>query len=74
MNTFSIIIGFAVFVVAALIGWGLAELKGRNVNYTNNEQENEVEKAAAEQLHKNGFSEMNIGDIKKTISTKGFSA
>ena len=74
MNTFSIIIGFAVFVAAALVGWGIAELKGKSCNYTNNEQEDEVEKAAAEQLHKNGFSEMNIGDIKETISTKGFSA
>jgi hypothetical protein len=74
MNTFSIIIGFAVFVAAALVGWGIAELKGKAFNYKNNAEEDEVEKAAAEQLHKNGYSEMNIGDIKKTISTKGFSA
>lgn len=74
MNTFAIIIGFAVFVAAALVGWGIAELKSRSCNYKNNEQEDEVEKNLAEQLHKNGFSEMNISDIKKTISTKGFSA
>ena len=74
MNTFAIIIGFAVFVVAALVGWGIAELKGKAVNYKNNAQEDEVEKAAAEQLHQNGFSEMSIRDIIKTISTKGFNA
>ncbi len=71
---FSIIIGFAVFFAIALIGWGIAELKARHCNYVNNEQEDNVEKAAAEQLHKNGFTEMSIKDIMQTISTKGFSA
>lgn len=71
---FATIIGFVVFFAIALIGWALAEFKGNTCNYVNNEQENAVEQAAAEQLHRNGFSEMGIRDIIKMISTKGFSA
>ncbi len=71
---FATIIGFAVFFIVALIGWAIAELKGKTCNYTNNEQEDAVEQAAAEQLHKNGFTEMTIRDVVKNISTKGFSA
>ena len=69
---FYTIIGIVVFFAVALIGWGIAELKGKSCTYEMNEEEKAVEAKNAEALHENGFSEMNIRDVVKNISTKGF--
>ena len=58
----------------ALVGWALAELKNRHSVYQNSAEEDEVDRQLADQLARDGYEEKNIGDIIKTISTKGFSA
>ena len=50
------------------VGLGGGSLSGRN------DEEKAAEEHAAELLHKNGYSELGIKDVIKTISTKGFSA
>lgn len=62
----------AIFFAAALAGWAIAELKGKACNYEQNEEEQAVNQQLAEQLHKNGFTELSIKDVIKSISTKGF--
>ena len=66
------IIALAIFFAAALVGWAIAELKGKACEYEQNEEEQAVNKQLAEQLHKNGFTELSIKDVIKSISTKGF--
>ena len=68
------ILGLAAFVALALVGWAIAELKGKTCNYEQNEDEKRVDEQLADALHKNGFSEMDINDVIKNISTKGFKA
>ena len=62
----------AIFFAAALVGWAIAELKGKACEYEQNEEEQAVNQQLAEQLHKNGFTELSIKDVIKSISTKGF--
>ncbi|MBR6182746.1 MAG: hypothetical protein IKQ77_16255 [Prevotella sp.] len=69
---FGTIISLAIFFAAALMGWALAELKGNSCNYEKNDEEEAVDQQLAEQLHKNGFTELTIKDVIKSISTKGF--
>ena len=71
---FNALLGFAAFAVVALIGWAIAELKGKACGYEQNEEEKKVDEQLADNLHKNGFSEMGISDVIKNISTKGFKA
>ncbi len=69
---FNAIIGLAAFLVIALAGWAIAELKGKACNYEQNQDEIDVDARLAEQLHKNGFTELDINDVMRSISTKGF--
>ncbi len=69
---FNTILGLAVFAVVSLIGWGLAELKSKACGYEQNDEEKTVDERLAQQLHENGFHELNIKDVMKSISTKGF--
>ncbi|MBO4821756.1 MAG: hypothetical protein J5548_09865 [Prevotella sp.] len=71
---FGTIIALAIFFAVALVGWALAELKGKTCNYEKNDDEEAVDQQLAEQLHKNGFVELSIKDVIKSISTKGFKA
>ena len=66
------IIALAIFFATALVGWAIAELKGKACEYEQNEEEQAVNQQLAEQLHKNGFTELSIKDVIKSISTKGF--
>ena len=66
------IIALAIFFAAALVGWAIAELKGKACEYEQNEEEQAVNQQLADQLHKNGFTELSIKDVIKSISTKGF--
>ena len=68
------LLGLAAFVAVALIGWAIAELKGKTCNYEKNEDEKRVDEQQADALHKNGFTEMDINDVVRNISTKGFDA
>ncbi|MBO4659724.1 MAG: hypothetical protein J5637_08885 [Prevotella sp.] len=69
---FNTIIALVVFFAIALIGWGVAELKSKGCQYTQNEDEAAVDEQLAQQLHEKGFHEMDIRDVIKNISTKGF--
>ncbi len=69
---FGTIIALAVFFAAALIGWALAEIKGKACKYVENEEEKAVDARLAQQLHQDGFHELTIKDVIKNISTKGF--
>ena len=71
---FQSIIGLVIFVAVALVGWGIAELKAKACNYEQNDEEREVDEHLAQQLHEKGFSEMDINDVIRNISTKGFKA
>ena len=66
------LLGLAIFVAVALVGWAIAELKGNTCNYEKNEDEKRVDEQLADALHKNGFTEMDINDVIRNISTKGF--
>ena len=68
------IIAIAAFIIVALVGWFIAEAKGKFVNYENNEQEQAVLDQNRRSLAQNGFSELNIKDVIRTIATTGYSA
>jgi len=59
----------AAFVAVALVGWAVAEAKGKACNYHNDEAEAE---ALAKYQHAGDYQEMNIHDVIRIISTKGF--
>ena len=62
----NVLIGIAIFVVIALIGWAIAEAKPGIFGYNQSEDEQAVEQ--------NANDEQNIKDVIKNISTKGFEA
>lgn len=68
------VIGIVALIAIALVGWAIAEAKYKCIRYERNEEEAAVEKKAAEALKQNGYTELGINDVIKTISTKGFSA
>lgn len=68
------IIAIAAFIVVALVGWCIAEAKGKFVTYNNNEQEQAVLDQNRKQLEQNGYDELNIKDVIRTIATTGYSA
>ena len=68
------IIGFAALVVIALVGWAIAEGKNKTLTYKNNEEEKAVLENARQQVEANGFSELDINDVIRTIATTGYSA
>lgn len=70
---YTALIGIAVFAVVALAGWGVAELKGKACNYEASEDEEKSLENWTDNLNKRE-REMDIDDVKATISTKGFSA
>lgn len=67
----SIQIAFILFIVIALVGWGIAELKGK-MTFTHSE----IEKEEAEEIeaHRKATGEMNLDDLLKNNSTKGYDA
>lgn len=68
------IMAIAAFVVVALVGWCIAEGKGKFVTYNNNEQEDAVLAQNRRQLEQNGYTELSIKDVVRTIATTGYSA
>jgi chorismate mutase len=68
------IIGIITFIVVALLGWAIAELKPKAFKYQENEEEEAVLEQARQQLEKNGYQEQDIHDVIQNISTKGFKA
>ena len=70
----NILIAIVAFIAIALIGWFIAESKGKYVNYKNNDQEEAVLEQNRKQLEENGYKELDIDDVKRTIATTGYSA
>lgn len=68
------IIAIVAFVAIALVGWLIAEGKGKFVTYSNNEQEDAVLAQNRCQLEEKGYTELNISDVIRTIATTGYSA
>ena len=68
------IIAIAALSALALVGWFIAEAKGKFVTYKNNAQEDAVLEQNRRDLEKNGYDEKNIKDVIKTIATTGYSA
>jgi chorismate mutase len=68
------IIGFAALIIVALVGWAIAEGKNKTLTYDNNAEEEAVLENNRRQLEANGFSELNIKDVIRTIATTGYSA
>lgn len=67
------LIGFIALMAIALVGWGIAILKYKNLDYQVNQEEAE---GVAHELahHAPTDKEMGITDVIKTISAKGFKA
>ena len=68
------LIALAAFVAIALVGWAIAELKGKSCVYQNNEEEKAALERTQEAQKKADYGEMDIHDVMETISTKGFKA
>ena len=68
------LLGLFLFIAVALIGWGIATLKYRNMPYSLDEEEKQAENNEKELLKKNGYKELNIRDILKMLTYKGYSA
>ena len=71
MTTF---IGILAIVGIALVGWFIAESKGKLLNYKNNDEEQAVLDQNRQNLEQNGYQELGIGDVIKTIATTGYKA
>ena len=67
-------IAIAAFIIIALVGWFIAEAKGKFVTYNHNEQEQAVLNQNKCSLEQNGYNELNIKDVIRTIATTGYSA
>lgn len=61
------------FIVAALVGWGVCEAVGQ-MKFTHAPEEQEGWAEFEEHAKQNGGKELNIRDIMRTNSTKGYSA
>jgi hypothetical protein len=68
------IIGILAIVGVALVGWIIAEGKGKLFSYKNNDEEQAVLSKNRQQLEQNGYKELGIGDVIKTIATTGYKA
>ncbi len=70
----NILIAIVAFVIVALVGWFIAEAKGKYVTYNNNDQEDAVLQQNRCNLEQNDYTELNIKDVIRTIATTGYSA
>ena len=68
------LIGFIALIVVALVGWAIAEFKYKAFTFTRSEKDIEEEHELEEHQRANGFKEMNIRDIMRNNSTKGYNA
>lgn len=66
-------LAFVLFVVVALVGWGIAELKGK-MTFTHSEEEMKEAAEIEAQRKAENFHEKDLNDLLKNNSTKGFNA
>lgn len=69
-----VIIAIAVYVIVALAGWFIAEMKGKFVTYHTDAAEQAVLDQNRQQLEENGYTELSIKDVIRTIATTGYKA
>ena len=68
------LIGLIVLFAVAIIGWAIAEMKYKTFTFTRSEKD-VVEEELLENEHRaQEFKEMNIRDIMRNNSTKGYNA
>ncbi|SET21615.1 hypothetical protein [Prevotella sp. kh1p2] len=67
------LIGLIALFVIALVGWAVCEFKAGNVVYKRNEEE-EKELREFEKVGEEGYKEMNLRELIKHNSTKGYKA
>ena len=70
----SIQLAFLLFVVVALIGWGVCELKSKSTFTHSEAEKKEIEEMAAADKANGGYHEMDIHELIRRNSTKGYSA
>ncbi|MBR6964134.1 MAG: hypothetical protein IKH86_10985 [Prevotella sp.] len=70
----TVLTGLLAFVALALLGWAIAEGKDKVFSYHNNDEEQESLNRTHEMQKQNDYAELDINDVIRTISTKGFSA
>ena len=68
------LIGFIALIVVAVIGWAIAEFKYKAFTFTRSAKDVEEEEELEELHRADGFKEMNIRDIMRNNSTKGYNA
>lgn len=69
----SIQLAFVLFILVALVGWGLAEWKGKFA-FTHSEAEKKEVSEIEEKKKAEGYKEMNLHDLIQHNSTKGYKA
>lgn len=62
------------FIVIALVGWGICELKYKSLPFHHTSEEQAGWDEFKEHAEMNDGKEMNIRDIVRTNSTKGYDA
>lgn len=68
------IIAMLVIVLLALLGWGIGIAKYHLMSYHESDEEKEAMKRFNDLHMQNNAKEMDIHDVMKLISTKGFNA
>jgi membrane protein required for beta-lactamase induction len=68
------LIGLILLIAVGLIGWGIATLKYKALPFTKSKEEIKAEEVADEKLKQDGYNEMTIKDVVRTISAKGYKA
>lgn len=68
------LIVFAILGAVALLGWGFVELRNRHFQYTHSAEEQHGWDEMKEAYEANGEKELNLHDLLKRNSTKGYSA
>lgn len=68
------LIGLIVLFAVAIIGWAIAEMKYKTFTFTRSEKDVEEEELLENEHRAQEFKEMNIRDIMRNNSTKGYNA
>ena len=70
----SIQLAFLLFVVVALIGWGVCELKSKSTFTHSDAEKKELEEMQNADNANGGYHEMNLRELVRNNSSKGYDA
>jgi len=65
---------FILFIVVALAGWGIAELKSKTCTFSHSEEEKKEANEIDAVRNSDDYKEMDLHDLLKHNSTKGYNA